>query len=728
MRRITLLAFVGVVAFATYSMGCLDRKPAPVCPVPIEIASTRVTAGLFDGVDLLVVVDNSSSMAEEQEILATGFFTLINSLTRPLKSPGADWEYPEVENMRVAVVSSDMGLQYGENGLISNLSGLVDSCEDAKGDDGAFLPTPANVTTVNVQSNVIACEVENGVSTQCPNGWTCNAANEDVPGVCVAPPGSVNNIATVNCDRPIGQATPNNPNPALYAETTSTETGYNPDLTVQVACLAKQGTDGCGVEQQLEAAVRGLKKNPGFLVETHLLAVVIVSDEEDCSIEDEALFQTKEWESGAEGLLNISCNYPDANLEYLFEPGRYHEQMVELKNAASAVIFAGIVGVPPGSQCEGQGDQLGGCLDHEKMKIDLDTFETSDGYEYTHFKPACVRKEGEVEITSARPGRRYVQVAEDFGANAYIYSICNPDWSPAMKNIAAIIARQISATCYPKKLEWKELTAKQKNAIGCPECGKAQCDVVVEIELGEKEKAECPDNLYAGISAQEKKTYVDRKEVIEVGSGSSTKDRKIRCPLPKLPAPRNCEPKGDAMGANEFIKKNYPDAVGWYYCENEGEYFVDACDDKADNDQDGLADCLDEECKDCVHCGGAGTTCTQEKCRYGVELTAEGKDVTTGYFIDVQCLQQFSFEDENCQEDSHTACNNQKDDDGNGVMDCKGSDNTLADPNCCPMGPPDAENKCQPKLSEIKKICGNEQWNLIPACGERIAEEGCTAK
>lgn len=721
MRRITLLAFVGVVAFATYTMGCLDRKPAPVCPVPIEIASTRVTAGLFDGVDLLVVVDNSSSMAEEQEILATGFFTLINSLTRPLQSAAANWDYPEVENMRVAVVSSDMGLQYGEERLLSSNAGLVDSCEDDRGDDGAFLATPTNVTTIEVQSDVIACELNGG---QCPSGWTCNAADEDSVGFCVAPAGS----SVVNCDNPVGQATADNTNPTMYAETTSTEAGTNDYLTVQVACLSKQGTEGCGVEQQLEAAVRGLETHTGFLVETHLLAVVIVSDEEDCSIESEGLFSTTEWQSGAENYLNIACNYPEANEAYLFSPERYYNKLVTLKNAASAVIFAGIVGVPQDSVCQGSGDNIGACLEHEKMQIELGTFETVDGFEYTHFKPACERSVGGVEITSARPGRRYVEVAQYFTANSYIYSICNSDWSPAMENIAAIIARQISATCYPKKLEWKELSTKQKAAIDCSECGKAQCDVVVEIDLGENDTKECPDELYQGIDATEKATYINRKEIVEVGTGSSTSSVKIRCPLPKLPAPRNCETKDGVQGADEFIKERYADVVGWYYCENDGEYFVDACSDQADNDQDGKIDCADDECADCVDCGGSGTTCTQEKCRYGVELTSEGKDVTTGYFIDVQCLQQFSFEDENCQEDSHTACNNGKDDDGNGVMDCEGKDNVLADPNCCPMDPPDATNTCQPDLSAIKKVCGSTPWKEIAACSERIAEEGCTAQ
>jgi hypothetical protein len=39
----------------------------------------------------------------------------------------------------------------------------------------------------------------------------------------------------------------------------------------------------------------------------------------------------------------------------------------------------------------------------------------------------------------AWPGRRFVQMAQLFGARGYLYSICNADWSPAMTDLAAMI-------------------------------------------------------------------------------------------------------------------------------------------------------------------------------------------------------------------------------------------------------------------------------------------------
>ena len=79
--------------------------------------------------------------------------------------------------------------------------------------------------------------------------------------------------------------------------------------------------------------------------------------------------------------------------------------------------------------------------------------------------------------------------------------------------------------------------------------------------------------------------------------------------------------------------------MGWYYCENTSvENFAGTCRDQLDNDGDGLIDCQDDQCSDCLHCpGGEGVNCPLEKCNYRVEITSAGKKVTTGYFIYLQC-------------------------------------------------------------------------------------------
>lgn len=65
-------------------------------------------------------------------------------------------------------------------------------------------------------------------------------------------------------------------------------------LSEQIGCTAQVGTAGCGFEQPLEAMRRALDGsvglNAGFFRSDSVLAVVIVSDEDDCSASDPVLF------------------------------------------------------------------------------------------------------------------------------------------------------------------------------------------------------------------------------------------------------------------------------------------------------------------------------------------------------------------------------------------------------------------------------------------------------
>jgi hypothetical protein len=67
---------------------------------------------------------------------------------------------------------------------------------------------------------------------------------------------------------------------------------YDGELADEINCLAELGEKGCGFEQPLESMRLALSSsaNSGFLRADAALAVVIVSDEDDCSARDTALF------------------------------------------------------------------------------------------------------------------------------------------------------------------------------------------------------------------------------------------------------------------------------------------------------------------------------------------------------------------------------------------------------------------------------------------------------
>lgn len=77
-------------------------------------------------------------------------------------------------------------------------------------------------------------------------------------------------------------------------------------------CLALIGDNGCGIEGQLEGVRRALDghnpQNAGFLRKNSLLAVVLLTDEDDCSVQ---LSRRAENDP-----MTLDCAYPDPNASY----------------------------------------------------------------------------------------------------------------------------------------------------------------------------------------------------------------------------------------------------------------------------------------------------------------------------------------------------------------------------------------------------------------------------
>ncbi len=678
-----IILFSGIIGLVLTGLSCMDRKPAPVCPVPIELNRTKRQVNVFEGVDMLVVVDDSGSMAEEQAILSTQFFTLINSLVFPT----ADWDFPAARSVRIGIVSSDMGLRYGSE-INSDYAtdGSLKPCYK-RGENGKFR-TYSSGKKIDIRQGEIKCNLT-GDPIQCPTGWECRDSGqcegkEDHPDVgCCYDPGG--NGTDQTCPTLNG----------IYAQTPlglGDNQTPNEDLAFQASCLADVGIDGCGLEQQLQAAAQGLvhpdnspDEDSTFYRENYLLAVIVVSDEEDCSAASSELFESTELTGDhTPHKKNIACGM---NRQHLFPPRHFKKWFNELKGDESSTIFAAIVGVPPNEEgavkCEGRGTQIKDCLNHEDMEAVPVIELNSSGNEHWVFREACRREDNSgTLVTQARPGARYVELAKEYGSLSYVSSICNEDWSPAMSEIGSLIASRLQGTCYPKPLDWDN------------EEERAKCHVVVEYV----DEDECGFELDDGDEPYE--------TVEEIGDQSHTV---LYCPLPRLSAPLDC------TAAEEVIDNLDADRIGWYYCEDNRENFEQACDPDGkwaglDEDEDGLVDCQDPQCWRCNACKGEdgvdpsnAPECVSS-CKFKVELTQKAKHVTKNHKISVQCLQQVTFTDTNCQENTEEVCNDGEDNDGSGVADCMASDDYLADRNCCPMMVDEDTQECIVS-SEVEDIC-----------------------
>src|ERR1700709_266059 len=81
------------------SSACLDRQLTPLNPCLVSSVSRAVPVNNIDKVDLLFMVDNSGSMAEEQNSLRQQFPKLINVLTTGMRMPNDPSPFPPATDL-----------------------------------------------------------------------------------------------------------------------------------------------------------------------------------------------------------------------------------------------------------------------------------------------------------------------------------------------------------------------------------------------------------------------------------------------------------------------------------------------------------------------------------------------------------------------------------------------------------------------------------------------------
>lgn len=423
------LLTAGVALLGAVVLGaCLDRKLKPLNPCLVSGVVAEIAVTNIDKVDLLFVVDNSGSMKEEQSSLQREFPKLITVLTTGERPPKPS--FPPAEDLHLGVVSSDMGL-VGIQG--------IPGC-DGLGDDGIMNNIP----------------------------------NPTLSGCQATYPRFLTYLAGVN-------------DPAQTAN--------------DFGCIAALGTDGCGFEQPLESGLKavwpsvdldpdgnviepnrilflgdamgfgqlghGDTDNNSFLrndpiAGISLIAIIVVSDEEDCSSADTSHFTPELYLDPNDPKdaallmqdLNLRCFY---NPQNLYKIDRYVAGFQALRPGnENLVIFAAIDGVPPDLVDE-----------NARMAVDFSDDTQRNAYydgiladPRMQEVPDPSRPPGEGNLTPscntgngiAFPPRRSVEVVKAFGETGVLQSICQDDFGPAMDAIIEVIAKQLGAVCLPRAL------------------------------------------------------------------------------------------------------------------------------------------------------------------------------------------------------------------------------------------------------------------------------------
>jgi hypothetical protein len=282
--RALKLSVAGIALLATaggLTAGCLDRPVAPATPRTSNVVVKTVTQSGVDKIDLLFMIDNSISMADKQRILAEAVPVLVERLIDPIcvdddgnptggtSSDGCgnnQAEFSPIRNIHIGVITSSLGNHGG------------DVCVT----DPAEMPP----RTLNDKAQLMP-SVRTGLY-------------------------SYQNYGFLAWDPRAGQEIPvPDPHPGKGMN----ETNPMQFVTDFTAHVTSTGERGCGYEASLEAwyrflidpepisdvtvdgnnqfSVRGpvnpvvLEQRGRFLRPDSLLAIIMLTDENDCSINDE---------------------------------------------------------------------------------------------------------------------------------------------------------------------------------------------------------------------------------------------------------------------------------------------------------------------------------------------------------------------------------------------------------------------------------------------------------
>jgi len=235
----------------------------------------------------------------------------------------------------------------------------------------------------------------------------------------------------------------------LVSFNNQTMNNFQGDITTPFSCMADLGVAGCGYEHQLQATRVALyesitKENMGFLRPDAFLAIILITDEDDCSAEtttnlfvDDAAFPmtTASFRCSNTGHLCDGRTPPigafDAPLENcsINDSGRTIKiaEIVESiralkKRPDQQILVSGIFGWP--------NNPTGARYRYVNTQQGVDV------------APICQSAGGDAAV-----GLRMKAFVESFGASGSFFSICQDDFSPAMKQIGEKLAAKLGNPC-----------------------------------------------------------------------------------------------------------------------------------------------------------------------------------------------------------------------------------------------------------------------------------------
>jgi len=370
-------------------------------------------------VDILVMVDDSGSMAQEQVRLERQLHALVGSLAAGNRAfpagPMSDAvRFTPVQSVHIGVITSNLGRPPGVMTIASP------NCND---DNGA---TAGGNGALQSSGEIASHDIVDMSAMQVvrPGDPACESVN-------IAP-------AYLAFGEGAGEVDP-------------MEVAARDKSLADFSCIATRGTTGCGIEQPLEAIWKALapesvkdfvgpdtrgqatRANAGFLRPESTVVVLMLSDEDDCTV---SAAGTGIFERNGEPYVGVRCQIlkdipsQDTGVQPI---ARYVDGLLSLrKDHPERVIYAAIAGFPQNGADLTRPKAL---LQHPRMKVELDP--VSNGKD---LQGVC----GADSVGGkAYPGRRYAELADAFaaaGGSFLLQSICDESYGAIRDGLVAKIA------------------------------------------------------------------------------------------------------------------------------------------------------------------------------------------------------------------------------------------------------------------------------------------------
>ena len=223
---------------------------------------------------------------------------------------------------------------------------------------------------------------------------------------------------------------------------------FSGTLEETFSAMASLGAGGCGFEQDLHAMRKSLEAgvNPGFLRESANLAVVVLTDEDDCSLLDPAVIGQDQATYGPLQSFRcfrfgVECS-PDTVNDVGVKTGckpRAASTLIEDTAPFKAALLAAKGG-------DARKVSFGVFAGTSALPIEVELRAPGGGTPLTALKHSC-----DYAVTNgnavADPPIRLQALAAQIGANATVTSVCANDLTPAAIEIGQGIKRLIGDAC-----------------------------------------------------------------------------------------------------------------------------------------------------------------------------------------------------------------------------------------------------------------------------------------